>query len=138
MTDIIKKDGSGMDYSDKIKDHFFNPRNVMKKSEEAQFTKESNAIGMEVSYACGDTMKLWLKIKDNKIVDCRWKTFGCAIAISSTSMFSEMIIGMDIDKALNLKAEDISEELDGLPARKLHCANLVHDTFKKTMKNYKN
>lgn len=144
MYDVAAANGKAWFYTDKVKDHFFNPRNLVKSKEEAKkLTEEYDGVGVEGSPACGDMMKMWIKVKDGKIVDCRWQTFGCASAIASTSMFSEMICengGMKIEKALEIKPQDIVERLGGLPARKFHCSVLadkalqaaVNDYYKKT------
>jgi len=142
--DVRGKDGtSGWLYTDKVKDHFFNPRNFMRFGEEKKF--KFNGYGRVGSPACGDEMVLWLQIdpKTEKIKDCRWRTFGCGSAIASTSVLSEMIKrkgGMVIDKALKLKPQDIMKELGGLPDRKVHCSVLgdkalqaaINDYFRKT------
>jgi len=130
-------------YSDIVKDHFFNPRNILKHGEEEQY--EADGIGRVGSPACGDEMVLWLKIdsKTERITDCRWQTFGCGSAIASTSMLSVMLTengGMTLTNALKIKPQDIMERLGGLPARKIHCSVLgdkalraaVNDWFRKT------
>lgn len=114
-------------YSDVVKDHFFNPRNILFAGEEDSF--EADASGRVGSPACGDEMVIWLKIdpKTEKIKECKWQTFGCGSAIASTSMMSEMVVengGMTIAEALKIKPQDIMERLGGLPARKVHCSVL--------------
>lgn len=139
----IRQNGEGWLYSDIVKDHFFNPRNFMKYGEEDKF--EHNAMGRVGSPACGDEMVLWLKIdtETEKIIDCRWRTFGCGSAIASTSVLSEMIKengGMKIDEAVKIKPQDILERLGGLPDRKVHCSVLgdkalqaaINDYFRRT------
>ena len=129
-------------YSETVKDHFFKPRNVLT-GEESEY--KADGVGYVGNPACGDMMKMWIKIDpvQDKIVECKWKTFGCASAIGSTSMLSVMVTengGMKIDDALNLKPEDILARLGGLPSRKIHCSVLgdkalreaVYDYFKKT------
>ncbi len=141
--DVRAKDGSEWLYSDIVKDHFFNPRNFMRYEEEKKF--KFNAMGRVGSPACGDEMVLWLKIdpKNEKIKDCRWRTFGCGSAIASTSVLSEMIKekgGMTLDKALLITPSDILKRLGGLPDRKIHCSVLgdkalqaaINDYFRKT------
>ncbi len=142
--DVRSKDGSsGWLYTEKVKDHFFSPRNFMRFGEEDKF--KFNGYGRVGSPACGDEMVLWLQIdpKTEKIKDCRWRTFGCGSAIASTSVMSEMIKrkgGMKIDNALKLKPQDILKELGGLPDRKVHCSVLgdkalqaaINDYFRKT------
>ena len=104
--DVSSKDGEGWFYTDTVKDHFFNPRNLVKSKEEAdKLTKTADGVGIEGSPACGDMMQMWIKIKDNKVAECKWQTFGCASAIASTSMYSVMLTengGMEIEKALEI------------------------------------
>lgn len=115
----------GWFYTDAVKDHFFHPRNFM--MEEADYADA--AMGMVGSPACGDAMKIWIKVDpaSERITDLKWKTFGCGSAIASTSMMSTMVTengGMTIDDAKKLKPQDIMERLGGLPARKVHCSVL--------------
>jgi|FLOH01.1.fsa_nt_gi NifU-like protein involved in Fe-S cluster formation/bacterioferritin-associated ferredoxin len=135
-----KVDSKNWFYSDKVKDHFFNPKNICKTQEEVEeFKKRANGIGQVGSPACGDMMEIWLEIKDNKIVDCRWRTFGCASAISSTSMLSEMLIengGMSLEDALKIKPLDIVKRLDGLPTRKFHCSVLGDKALRAAINDY--
>ena len=125
-------------YSDVVKDHFFHPRNLLlDQPEEGQFDAE----GMVGSPACGDMMTMWLKIDPTteRIQDMKWKTFGCGSAISSTSMFSEMVTendGLLIDEALKIKPQDVMKRLDGLPNRKIHCSVLADKAFRKTVNEY--
>ena len=141
--DIRAQDGGGWLYSDIVKDHFFNPRNFMHYGEEEKF--KFNAMGRVGSPACGDEMVLWLNIGEQTeiIKECRWRTFGCGSAISSTSVLSEMITengGMKIEDALKIRPQDILERLGGLPDRKVHCSVLgdkalqaaVNDYFRRT------
>ena len=112
-------------YSDIVKDHFFNPRNLLINGQEESF--EADGVGRVGSPACGDEMVIWIKVKDNKITDCKWQTFGCGSAIASTSILSEMVLengGMTIEQALKIRPQDILERLGGLPARKVHCSVL--------------
>lgn len=133
-------------YSNTVKDHFFNPRNILKSGEEHLY--ESYAKGRVGSPACGDEMVLWLKIdpKTEKIIDCKWQTFGCGSAIASTSMLSVMLVeneGMTIDQALKIKPQDIILRLEGLPNRKIHCSVLgdkalqaaINDWFRSTQQH---
>ena len=86
MSDVKSKDGEGWFYSEKVKDHFFNPRNILKTKKEAdEYSKEADGEGEVGSPACGDVMKIWIKVKDDKIMECKYQTFGCASAIASTS-----------------------------------------------------
>lgn len=124
-------------YSDIVKDHFFNPRNIL--FNEAEY--ESDGVGIVGSPACGDVMVVWVKIdKENKqIVECKWRTFGCASAIASTSMMSLMATekgGMTIARAKRMTPEGIIERLGGLPDRKYHCSVLGHMALREAIKDY--
>lgn len=126
-------------YSDIVKDHFFNPRNFLRNDEEQTF--EADGIGRVGSPACGDEMVMWIKVdpKEDKIVDCRWRTFGCGSAIASTSMLSEMVKengGMKIEEALKIKPQDIMKRLDGLPDRKIHCSVLGDKAMRAAINDY--
>lgn len=140
---IRDKEGKAWLYTDIVKDHFFNPKNLLKHGEEENY--KADASGRVGSPACGDEMVLWLKInpKSEKIRECKWQTFGCASAIASTSMLSVMVLqngGMTINEALKIRPQDILARLGGLPARKIHCSVLgdqalrsaINDWFKKT------
>ncbi|RME54259.1 iron-sulfur cluster assembly scaffold protein [Candidatus Woesearchaeota archaeon] len=129
-------------YSDEVKEHFFHPKNIFTSEEEI---KKFNAdgVGKVGSPACGDMMEMWIKVKDDRIVECRWRTFGCASAIASTSILSVMVTengGMKLDDALKIRPQDIIKRLGGLPKRKIHCSVLgdkalraaINDYFKKT------
>ncbi len=129
-------------YTDTVKEHFFNPKNLVKKDDEIN-VKDFNGMGMVGSPACGDMMKIWVRVEDEKIKDCKWQTFGCASAIASTSMLSVMVTendGMKVDDALNIKPQEIVKRLNGLPNRKFHCSVLgdkalraaINDYFKNT------
>ena len=108
-------------YSDTVREHFTNPRNVLLE-EESSF--DSNARGQTGNIRCGDQMVMLLKIDNDIITDVRWKTYGCASAIASTSMLSEMIKGMKIGEAYKIKPEDLVKKLGGLPDFKIHCSVL--------------
>lgn len=128
-------------YSDIVMDHFTNPRNVLKTPEEEY---APNGVGMVGNPTCGDMMKIWIKVGENeRINDLKWKTFGCASAIGSTSMMSVMVTehgGMKVEDALKLKPEDIMNRLGGLPSIKIHCSVLgdkalraaIYDYFRRT------
>ncbi|MDD4995097.1 MAG: iron-sulfur cluster assembly scaffold protein [Patescibacteria group bacterium] len=111
-------------YSERVKDHFFNPRNVM--TEDLLNNYQADGIGEVGSPACGDMMRVWIKVDPvtRKITDCKWRTFGCASAIASTSALSEMAIGMTVDEAKKITPEDIIKQLGGLPQIKVHCSVL--------------
>lgn len=140
MYDIEAKSGNGWFYSDTVKEHFFNPKNLVKGEEEAEkLSKTSDGFGIEGSPACGDMMKMWIKVKDAKITECKWQTFGCASAIASTSMFSIMITengGMKIEKALKIRPQDIVKRLSGLPSRKFHCSVLADKALQAAINDY--
>lgn len=125
-------------YTDIVKDHFFNPRNMMLDEKEVD---KFNGVGVVGSPACGDVMKMWIRVdkKSGKIKECKWKTFGCASAIASTSMLSVMVTekgGMTVDEALKIKPQDIIKRLGGLPSRKIHCSVLGDQALKKSIENF--
>lgn len=126
-------------YSKIIKDHFMHPRNFLADDpKEGEF----DAFGEVGSFACGDIIKIWIKVDKitDKITDIKWRTWGCATAIASASAFTEMIIkegGMKIDDALKIKPQDIADYLGGLPSRKFHCSILADKAFKKAVENYR-
>ena len=122
-------------YSNIVKDHFFNPKNLLQDKE--KFI--SNGQGEVGSSICGDVMKIWIKVKNNKIIACRWKTFGCASAVASTSMLSVMITekgGMSLEKARKITPRDIVKRLKGLPKNKIHCSVLSDQALRKAIDNY--
>ena len=129
-------------YTDTVKDHFFNPHNIFMDAKEAEeYAKTCDGIGMVGSPACGDAMKMWIKIDKNedKIKELKWETFGCASAIASTSMLSVMITennGMKIDDALKLKPQDIIARLGNLPSRKFHCSVLGDKALRSAINDY--
>lgn len=133
----IKKEGAGeWQYSEKVKKHFFDPQNVLLVDpKEGEFDAEGE-VG---SPACGDVMRMWIKVdsKSKKIKKLKWRTFGCASAIASTSVFSEMVIGKTMEEALKITPADIITELGGLPKIKIHCSVLADQAFKKAVENYK-
>ena len=116
-------------YSDKVMDHFSNPRNVGE-------IKNADGIGEIGNPTCGDMMTFYIKVKDNRIKNVKFKTFGCGAAIAVSSMVSEMAIGKTIDEALKISNKDVAEELGGLPKNKLHCSNLGADALHKSIENY--
>ena len=121
-----------MAYSDKVIDHYENPRNV------GSFAKDEEGIGtgMVGAPACGDVMKLQIKVEDGIIRDARFKTYGCGSAIASSSLVTEWVKGMHIDDAVNLKNSQIAEEL-ALPPVKIHCSILAEDCVKAAVEDYR-
>lgn len=117
-------------YSDKVIDHFTNPRNVGE-------IENADGIGEKVSSSCGDRMKVFLKVEDGIIRDIKFQTYGCGAAIASSSMMTEMVIGKTLDEALALTNDAVAEALDGLPAPKLHCSNLAADALHEAIRNYR-
>ena len=107
-------------YTDIVMDHFMNPRNVGS-------IENADGVGEVGNAKCGDIMKMYLKIKDNKIEDVKFETFGCGSAIASSSMATEMIKGKTIDEALAVTNKDVVDALGGLPAHKLHCSVLAEE-----------
>jgi NifU-like protein len=119
-------------YSDIVKDHFTNPRNVWNPDE----TFVADAEGIVGNIKCGDQMMFLLKIENDIITDLRWKTYGCASAIASTSMLSESVKGMDIRKAYGIKPADIAAKLGGLPGNKIHCSVLGDKALRAAIDQY--
>lgn len=139
-SDVRGPSGKSWMYSDTVKDHFFNPRNLLENTEGVD-TSVFNGFGQVGSPACGDMMKLWVKVDpaSDRIVDCKWQTFGCASAIASTSMMSVMVVeneGMTTEAALELTPQMIMERLDGLPNRKIHCSVLGDKALSKAINDY--
>lgn len=124
----------GWVYSKTVEDHFFNPRNVLLDDK-----KEINfdAVGVIGSPSCGDVMKVLIKVDRGKITDFKWKTFGCASAIASTSILSEMVIGKTLDAAEKISAKDIIDALGGLPPKKIHCSIMGDRALRLAIANYK-
>lgn len=124
-------------YTDIVKDHFFHPRNVLKDDE----AFDADGTGVVGSPACGDVMLVAIHVDPNtkRITGCRWRTFGCASAIASTSMMSVMVTegdGMTLERAARLKPEEIIERLGGLPDRKFHCSVLGHEALREAVLEY--
>ena len=116
-------------YSEKVMDHFMNPRNV-------GTIENASGVGEIGNAKCGDIMKIYLKIENNIIEDVKFETFGCGSAIASSSMATEMIMGKSVDEAMELTNKAVAEALDGLPAHKLHCSVLAEEAIKKALKDY--
>ncbi len=117
-------------YSDKVMDHFQNPRNVGK-------MEDPDVVGEVGNPTCGDIIRVYLKIKDDIIEDITFSTFGCGAAVATSSMVTELVKGKTLDEALEVSNEQIAEELDGLPPAKMHCSNLAADAIKNAIKNFK-
>ena len=118
-----------MQYSEKVMDHFMNPRNVGE-------IENADGVGMVGNAKCGDIMKMYLKIEDDVIVDCKFKTFGCVAAIATSSMATELIKGKTIEQALALTNSAVVEALEGLPAVKVHCSVLAEEAVKSALADY--
>ncbi len=116
-------------YSEKVMDHFKNPRNVGK-------LEDADGIGEVGNAKCGDIMKMYLKIEDGVIVDVKFNTFGCGSAIATSSMATEMIKGKTVEEALTLSNRAVVEALDGLPPHKIHCSVLAEEAVKAAVKDY--
>lgn len=119
-----------IDYTEKVKDHFFNPRNVGE-------IKDADGVGTVGNPSCGDIMTIYIKVKDEKIEDIKFKTYGCAAAIASTSIATEMVKGKTLEEAEKLTRDDVANELGGLPAIKMHCSNLASDALREAIKDYR-
>ena len=116
-------------YSDKVMDHFRNPRNV-------GVIEDADGIGEVGNAKCGDIMKMYLKIEDDIIVDVKFETFGCGSAIASSSMATELIKGKPVSEALKLTNKAVAEALDGLPAYKMHCSVLAEEAIRSALEDY--
>jgi len=117
-------------YTKKVLDHFRNPRNMGK-------IKNPDGVGTVGNLSCGDIMTIYIKVKDDKISDIKFQTYGCTAAIASTSIATEMVKGKTLDEAMKLTRDDVANELGGLPAIKMHCSNLASDALKEAIKDYK-
>jgi nitrogen fixation NifU-like protein len=117
-------------YSEKVMDHFTNPRNVGD-------MEDADGVGTEGNPTCGDAMKIFIKVKDDRIIDAKFKTFGCGAAIAVSSMVTEMVKGKTLDEALAISKEAVANELGGLPPQKMHCSNLGADALKKAIEDYR-
>jgi nitrogen fixation protein NifU and related proteins len=117
-------------YTKMVKDHFFNPRNVGE-------IKDADGVGTVGNPTCGDVMTIYIKVKDEIIIDIKFKTFGCAAAIATSSILTGMAKGKMLDEALKITRDDVANELGGLPAIKLHCSNLAADALREAIKDYR-
>jgi len=117
------------DYSKKVMDHFFNPRNVGE-------IEDADGIGEVGNPRCGDIMRMYIKVKENIITDIKFKTFGCGAAVATSSMVTEMVKGKNINEALEITNKQVAEALDGLPSVKMHCSNLAEAGIKAAIDDY--
>lgn len=120
-----------MEYSDKVMDHFANPRNTGR-------IENPSGLGTVGNPTCGDLMTIYIDVDDNEIIkDIKFETFGCGAAIATSSMITEMAVGMSIEDALKISRNDVADELDGLPPVKMHCSNLAADALRAAIADYK-
>ena len=118
-------------YSEKVMDHFSNPRNIGE-------IENADGVGEVGNPVCGDMMSFYIKVADDKISDIKFKTFGCVAAIAVSSMVSEMALGKTLTEAKTITKKSVAESLDGLPKEKMHCSNLGADALAKAIENYEN
>jgi nitrogen fixation NifU-like protein len=117
-------------YSEKVLEHFKHPRNVGE-------LEDADAEGTVGNPVCGDVMTMYIKVKDDRIEDVKFKTFGCGAAIATSSMTTELAKGKTLDEAMKITRADVAEALDGLPPVKMHCSNLAADALHEAIKSYK-
>ncbi|MBU4535742.1 MAG: Fe-S cluster assembly scaffold protein NifU [Euryarchaeota archaeon] len=117
-------------YTEKVMDHFSNPRNVGE-------IPDADGEGTVGNPTCGDLMTIYIKVKDNVIEDIKFKTFGCGAAIATSSMVTEMAMGKTIEEALKITRDDVADALEGLPPVKMHCSNLAADALEAAIEDYK-
>lgn len=117
-------------YTPKVMEHFFNPRNIGE-------IPDADGVGTVGNPVCGDMMTIYIKVKDDKIEDIKFKTFGCGAAIATSSMVTEMAKGKTLDEALTITRKDVADELGGLPPIKMHCSNLAADALHEAIEDYK-
>ena len=116
-------------YSEKVMDHFANPRNVGE-------IPDADGIGKVGNPQCGDVMWLYIKVKDGILTDIKFKTFGCGAAIATSSMITELARGKTIEEAKKISRQDVADSLEGLPPTKMHCSNLAADALREAIKDY--
>jgi nitrogen fixation protein NifU and related proteins len=116
-------------YSDKVMDHFMHPRNVGE-------IENADGVGEVGNPVCGDMMSFYIKVKDNKLEDIKFKTFGCGAAIAVSSMVSEMAMGKTLEEAMKITPQSVADELEGLPKQKFHCSNLGAQALHKAIEDY--
>ncbi len=117
-------------YSEKVMEHFQNPRNV-------GVIENPDGVGKQGNPVCGDVMELAIKVKDGIIEDAKFRTFGCCAAIATSSMITEMVIGKTLEEAETISKQAVAQALDGLPPAKMHCSNLAADALHDAIKNFK-
>ena len=117
-------------YSPKVMQNFSNPQNVGE-------IPDADGVGTVGNPVCGDLMTIYIKVKDDRIDDIKFKTFGCGAAIATSSMITQMARGKTIDEALKITRNDVAEELEGLPPQKMHCSNLAADALKAAIEDYR-
>jgi nitrogen fixation NifU-like protein len=117
-------------YTEKVMDHFSNPRNVGE-------IEDADGVGEVGNATCGDIMKIFLKVEQNRIRDVKFKTFGCGAAIATSSMVTEMVKGKTLEEALEITNQAVAEALDGLPPQKMHCSNLAADALHRAIEDYR-
>jgi len=117
-------------YTEKVMDHFENPRNVGE-------IADADGVGQVGNPTCGDIMKIYIKVDNDVISDVKFKTFGCGAAIATSSMVTELVKGKTIEEALNISNKSVAEALDGLPPKKMHCSNLAADALHAAIKDYR-
>ena len=120
-------------YTEKVKEHFIHPKNYLKEDEKFDY----NGYGKVGNPKCGDEMVFMIQVENGKIIDCRWKCFGCCVAIAVTSILSEMVKGMSLDDAFKIKPEDIIKELEEVPKVKTHCSVLGDQALREAIKDYR-
>ena len=116
-------------YSELVMEHFSNPRNVGE-------IPDADGIGVEGNPVCGDVMKIYIKVKDGRLEDVKFKTFGCGAAVATSSMVTEMVMGKTLDEAAEISNRAVAEALGGLPAHKMHCSNLAADALHLAIEDY--
>lgn len=116
-------------YSEKVMDHFMNPRNVGE-------IENADGVGQVGNPKCGDIMKMYLKIENNVILDAKFKTFGCGAAVATSSMATELVKGKTVEEALKITNQAVAEALDGLPPVKMHCSNLAEEAIRAAIEDY--
>lgn len=117
-------------YSEKVLEHFKNPRNVGE-------LENPDGVGVEGNPVCGDLMEIHIRVEDDRITDVKFKTFGCGSAIATSSMVTELAKGKTLDEAMQINRQDVANELDGLPKQKMHCSNLAADALHKAIEDYR-